>query len=424
MKYIEKTLMSVALISFLGGCGETGVVELESSKVARSVNLAPTSSIQTKGIDYLNSLRYAVGMIPFQREYHLEDAAQNHANYLLKNNIFSHYESKNVSGFTGVMPANRAQFTAYAHAEVGENISSANASVEKSIDTLFSAIYHRFAFLNFNYDEIGIGFSQSDAYMYGNVYNYDMGVSPLRILCEGGSEVQQGEYYANICRDSSKKISISDYKGAMEQNSQQNPVFVVWPANGSDAIPPVFYEESPDPMPECSVSGYPLSISFNPLKTSSIMIKSFKLYDSNNQEIKEVKLMDKQTDPNHHFSENEFALFPQQRLDWDSAYRAEIVYHDSGLEKTEVVNFKTARLPYPSFKVSKSGESFEVPVNETRLFYLPPVHCNDTLTTFSATGLVSEVAFYDANTLMITPKNRGKLEVETSNGRKFTVNVK
>ncbi|HIP46936.1 MAG TPA: CAP domain-containing protein, partial [Campylobacterales bacterium] len=167
MKYIEKTLMSIVLVGLLGGCGETGVVELNSDKVSRSINLTSVSTIQDEGVSYLNSLRADAGMIPFQREYHLEDAAQNHANYLIINNTFSHYESQNASGFTGVAPANRAQFEAYAYAGVGENISSSNASVEKSIDTLFSAIYHRFGFLNFDYDEIGVGFAQSDAYRYG-----------------------------------------------------------------------------------------------------------------------------------------------------------------------------------------------------------------------------------------------------------------
>jgi len=424
MKYIEKTLMSIVLVGLLGGCGETGVVELNSDKVSRSINLTSVSTIQDEGVSYLNSLRADAGMIPFQREYHLEDAAQNHANYLIINNTFSHYESQNASGFTGVAPANRAQFEAYAYAGVGENISSSNASVEKSIDTLFSAIYHRFGFLNFDYDEIGVGFAQSDAYRYGNVYNYNMGMSPLRILCEGAGEVREGEYYANICTDSSKMISLTDYTHAENQNKYQNPDFVIWPANGSDTIPPVFYEELPDPMPECSVSGYPTSISFNPLKSSSIMIDSFKLFDSNNQEIKDVKLMDENTDPNHTFTAYEFALFPQQRLDWDSAYRVEIAYHDSQGRHQEVVNFKTASLPHPSFKVSKSGESFEVPLNQTRIFYLPPAHCNDTLSSFSATGLLSEIAFYDANTIMITPKSRGRLEVKTSNGRKFTLNVR
>jgi len=252
MKIIQKTTMTLALIAFFGGCGETDSVDISQSKVMRSVNISSSSSIQNNGLDYLNSLRSFAGMIPFQREMHLENAANNHASYLINNNIFSHYESQNDTGFTGKTPSDRAQFSGYANAMVGENISSANENIAQSIDTLFSAIYHRFGFLNFDYDEVGIGFAQSDAYGYGNVYDYNMGISTYSALAE---------------------------------NKLQNPDFVIWPVDGMDNIPPAFYKELPDPMPECSVSGYPISISFNPSKSKAIMIDSFKLYDKNNQEI-------------------------------------------------------------------------------------------------------------------------------------------
>lgn len=423
MKYTQKSIISLALASIFIGCGETGVVDIDT-KVERSYNPSSLNAIEESGISYLNDLRLAVGMIPFQRELHLEEASLNHANYLVTNNIFTHNELESNSGFTGITPSDRTHYAGYEHALVGENISSSNSSVEESIDVLFSAIYHRFGFLNFDYDELGIGFSQSETYDYGNIYNYNMGISPLRILCEGAGEVSGGAYYENICLDSSKQIAVSDFTFAYEENKLQNPTHVIWPTAGTSDVSPVFYEESPDPLPECSVSGYPVSISFNSLKSKAIMIDSFKLYDSNNQEITDVKLMDKTNDPNQHFTEHEFALFPMNRLDWDSAYHVEIVYHDNGELKREEVDFKTASLPYPYFNVDRGGETFEVGVNKTTLFYLPPAHCNDKLTTFSATGLVAEIAFYDANTLMITPMRTGKLEVTTSNGRNFTLDVR
>ncbi len=423
MKNSQKTFLYLISASLFIGCGETGVVDI-GTKVERSYNPSSLSVIQDDGVSYLNDLRASVGMIPFQNETHLEEASLNHANYLVLNNLFSHNESEKDSGFTGVIPSDRTHYTGYEHALVGENISSYNASVKESIDTLFSAIYHRFGFLNFDYDELGIGFSQSDTYTYGNVYNYNMGISPLRILCEGAGQVSGGAYYENICLDSTKQIAISDFTIAYEENKLQNPEYIIWPHHGADDISPVFYEESPDPLPECSVSGYPVSISFNALKTKAIMIDSFKFYDSANQEITDVKLMDQRNDPNQHFSESEFALFPMKRLGWDSSYRVEIAYHDNGVAKSEEVDFKTASLPYPYFNVEKSGEVFDVGVNDTTMFYLPPAHCNDKLTTFSATGLVAEIAFYDANTIMITAKDTGKLEVTTSNGRNFTLNVK
>ncbi len=423
MKYHKYIGISLTVMTLLIGCGETGSVEGES-KIERLTNDSSLIEIQDGGLSYLNSLRAHTDMIPLQREVHLEEASQNHAIYLTYNNLFTHLESVDNSGFTGVLPSDRTAFSGYEHALVGENISSSSKSVESSIDVLFSAIYHRFGFLNFDYDELGIGFSQNETYTYSNVYNYNMGISPLRILCEEAGEVSRGEYYENICLDSTKQIAIDDFTVAYEENKLKNPAYVIWPYDGANSISPAFYEEIPDPLPECSVSGYPVSISFNALKSGSIMIDSFRLYDSDNQEITDVKLMDQKNDPNQHFTESEFALFPMKRLDWDSTYHVEIAYHDRGVAKSEQVDFKTASLPYPYFNVEKSGAVFDVVVNETTIFYLPPADCNDKLTTFSATGLSAEMTFYDANTIMITAKSRGRLEVTTSNGRNFTLKVK
>ena len=421
MKNFLKLNTTLVIASLFIGCGSSHDVAINSKNI-RSVST--TQEVQNDGISYLNDLRGSLGMIPLFQEAHLENAASNHARYLTENNIFSHYESATASYFSGVTPALRAVNAGYQHQNVGENISSGNVDVKDSIDTLFSAIYHRFGFLDFRYDEVGIGFSQNDVYAYGNVYNYNMGISPLRVLCEGEGVVRAGSYYENVCVDSRKQISVASYENALAKNVLQNPSLIVWPRDGALDISPVFYEESPDPLPECSVSGYPISISFNPLKSGTIMIDSFKLYDGNNQEIKDVKLMDKGSDHNGHFSDKEFALFPMKRLAWDSDYHVEIDYHDRDVVKREVVDFHTKALPYPSHTVQSVGVVIEVPANETHVFYLPPRDCNDKLTTFSASGVGSSLSFYDANTIMITASSKGTLKVSPSDGRDFTLIVR
>ena len=198
MKNFQYISIALTLTTLLIGCGQTGTVG-NDSKIERTTNNASLIEIQDEGLSYLNTLRVFVDMIPLEHEVHLEEASQNHAMYLTSNNLFTHIESANKSGFTGVTPSDRTRYAGYEHAIVGENISSSNRSVKESIDTLFSAIYHRFAFLNYDYDELGIGFSQSDVYSYGNVYNYNMGISPLRVLCEETGVVNGGAYYENIC---------------------------------------------------------------------------------------------------------------------------------------------------------------------------------------------------------------------------------
>ena len=42
--------MRIVLVGLLGGCGETDVVELNSDKVSRSINLTSVSTIQDEGV--------------------------------------------------------------------------------------------------------------------------------------------------------------------------------------------------------------------------------------------------------------------------------------------------------------------------------------------------------------------------------------
>ena len=45
------------------------------------------------GYDYLNALRAKAGMIPLRKDFYLQKSAQNHALYLVSNNMVGHYET-------------------------------------------------------------------------------------------------------------------------------------------------------------------------------------------------------------------------------------------------------------------------------------------------------------------------------------------
>ncbi len=420
MKYASTLMISLYATTLFTGCGNTYTTDLEQKQTRTSISV---DNLQEDAIIYLNSLRQKAGMVPFASETHLESAAKNHASYLIANNAFSHNEIQNRALFTGEVPSQRGLYAGYAHGQVSENISSGNASEKQSIDILFSAIYHRFGFLDFSYDEIGVGFAQSESYISKNVYNYDMGISSLRILCEEETTLHESSYYPNICKNQAVKIGVDAYAKALKNTEEINPSVVFWPADQMQGISPVFFEEMPDPLPECKVSGYPISISFNPLKTADVSVDSFKLFDANNHEMKNVKLLNAKNDPNQHLRETEFALMPLHRLEWGSDYHAKISYHDSLGSHEKEVAFKTASLPYPMLRVAQAEEKFSVSVNQTTIFYLPPADCNDILHTFSTSGASANLAFYDANTLMITPTSKGRLEVYPSNGRHFSVEV-
>lgn len=219
-----------------------------------AIQAIPASSI-SGGLSHLNKLRILTGMTAFSENILLNQSAFNHSYYHILNDTMGHGEVENTPGFTGASPTDRANFVGYL-STVGENISAGNSDVINSIDLLFSAIYHRFGFLDFAYDEIGLGTSSSATYAYENSYVYNMGNNDINQLCAGESFTGVGSYYWGVCADVNFRIELNTYESALDFNKIANPALVVWPfENQSDSLP-VFFEESPDPLPDCSVSGY------------------------------------------------------------------------------------------------------------------------------------------------------------------------
>lgn len=73
-----------------------------------------------------------------------------------------------------------------------------------------------------------------------------------------------------------------------------------------------------------------------PLFFEDVTLHSFRLFNhETGVEVLDTRLLDADSDPNGKFSGLEFALFPLERLDWNTAYRAEAVYSaDGGLRYT------------------------------------------------------------------------------------------
>ncbi len=430
---------TLAVTIGFSGCGSTGsdtgisngdssdaLVQKQSRRV--SVSHESVSDVQINGLEYLNRLRFNAGMTTYRLERSLNQSALNHASYVVDNNTFGHEERQDRRGFSGTYPYQRAINAGYNHQSVSENLSAGNEKVTTSIDALFSAIYHRFGFLDFKSNEIGIGFKGANSYKYSNAYVYNMGISQLRSLCQGNSFSGQGQYYTNVCSNVNFAIDGNRYLSAIKENKLRNPNIVVWPYENQTDSMDVFYEESPDPLPECSVSGYPVSIQFNDAKSGDIKLQSFKLFDADSKiQITDAKLLTAQNDPNRKFTKNQFALFPKKRLNFGKSYRAEVIYSENGVSKRKVWNFKTKTLPYRYFKVENGANSFNVQKNKTYLFYVTPRNCNDIIKTTSINfdpGINVTNSFYDLNTIQIKVTGAsGKVTVHNSNGTSFTLNV-
>ena len=86
---------------------------------------------------------------------------------------------------------------------------------------------------------------------------------------------------------------------------------MVYPYDGQEDVVPVFYEELPDPLPNHSVSGFPISISFNEIEFKSIKIVNFQLFDINGKEIRDTVFYNHNTDPNRKLKKYEFGVLPE-----------------------------------------------------------------------------------------------------------------
>lgn len=87
------------------------------------------------------------------------------------------------------------------------------------------------------------------------------------------------------------------------------------------------------------MTGNPVSIAFSE-QSPPVKMRSFKLYQDT-KEIRDVKILDKDNDPNRLLTERQFALFPLQPLEYDTDYRAVFEYRQNGKNRTAEWTFST-----------------------------------------------------------------------------------
>ena len=330
-------------------------------------------------ITLLNNYRKSAGLIPFTHNAILEKTAINHADYLVANKSLGHYQKSGNTLFTGERVTQRAGHAGYESTQVAENISYGQQDTKASLEELFSGIYHRFGFLNFKYDEIGIGIKGKDKEIH---YVYNLGNSVLNEMCKNAQPQSTGW---QVCQDKTKKIK-ENYQKGFDVIKAKNPAIVIFPTDKSKEVNPVFYRESPMPLPGSKVSGTPISIQFNDHYFSSVKVKTIALRDDNNQ-LLEGKLLDKTTDPNKKFNDFQFAFFPTIRLDFGKTYKLSIDYDAepketySGENKNNITaSFTTRSLPQGKLYVLndfKSGENIPVKNGASYTIYARPTSNQD-----------------------------------------------
>jgi len=357
---------------------------------------------------YLNTIRQHTGLIELRSNTALEKAAKSHAKYLLFQQQYGHYEKKGRKGYTGRTPSDRVLHAGYPARDVMENVSVNAKNTRQSIDTLFAAIYHRFVFLNFDKNEIGIGSA------YGkkrrrivSTFVYLLGSSEVSKLCKETFFLQNGLNYMNeLCRDPAHLVPQYLYEERREYIRRKNAPVVLFPYPDAIDVPPVFYTEHPHPLPGSKVSGYPVSVQFNPAYYTHVKIKKFRLFDEEGREIKKRKILTYTNDVNHRFTPLQFAFMPLKRLEYGQRYRAEFEAVADGKRIKKYWKFKTKKFKSRFYKITKKRTRINVKRGERIVLFFQPRSNKDVLNCINYTEKL-QITCYDQNTLLLTvPRKR------------------
>jgi len=384
---------------------------------------------EAAAIEYINTLRKQAGMTPLKHYSLLTKSAKNHATYLAKHHIQSHYQSKNKALFTGKTVKNRAYYVGYPASSVSENISHGNSTYRDSIDGLMSAIYHRLGFLDPSIDEIGVGRRISNQTPKRYLYVYNMGNSWQRKLCQTGSSNTYGRHYVKSCKNSKTKIKVETYDFQKQHRLKNNPSIILWPPANSHQIPPVFFEETPDPLPDYSVSGYPVSVQFNEHFFGQVKLIHFIIRDEQGNKITNTRLLTHTTDPNDDLKKSQFVLFPLNRLKWDSQYRVDIKYKHKSQTHRLQWTFNTTKPAHPLFTLKGHAETIGIKSGQSVLVYVPPTHGSASIGDINWSKpkriKVKVSTAIDKNTVKLTINGQhcDTVKFKISNNRSFNVKL-
>ncbi len=328
---------------------------------------------KSQALSHLNAIRGAMSMQLLQDDESLRRAAQGHADYLVANNELTHYEIEGHKGFLGINAVERSYASGYNSSDVIENLSTKNKNAQSSVNGLFSAIYHRFSFLDLGIDEIGVGIQQDQKHTANSAFVYNMGNSQINSLCSSESFRGNGKYVYGVCKNKTHRIGAKRFHAARDHAKKYNPKIIVYPYDGEMEVPPAFYDEVPDPLPYHEVSGFPVSIEFNDHFFDDVTLHSFKLYKHSEDEVKEVLLMDKHSDPHQKFTKHQYALFPLKRLAYDTEYRVEILYTANGKKETIEWTFKTETPQERLHIVTQKEDDLRIRYGESYIIYFQPL---------------------------------------------------
>jgi hypothetical protein len=252
-----------------------------------------------------------------------------------------------------------------------------------------------------------------------------MGSSTIADLCRRSFSMTHGVYYVkNICKQNNKMIPQLLLEETKEAIQRKNKDIILYPYEGQREIWPAFYNESPDPLQEYMVSGFPVSVQFNPAFYTNVKLLSFRLFDENAKEIQETKILQKKNDRNHLFTSHQFALMPLKRLEFNTLYTVYFEGFADGKKVQKRWTFRTTKPDHILYRITQNESTLNVEAGSTVVVYMVPSSKKDIIHSYKTKGAI-KVSLLDQNTLEVTfPKrgSSGKADLEIGK-KKIVFNV-
>lgn len=289
---------SVALAVMLGiapyGAPDASAAEVEAGQTQAAASYS-YQAYQQEALKYLNDMRVKSGLSPLVMNPYLTKAAENHVKYLTLNEEWGHSEEKGLSGFTGATPQDRARAVGLS-AEMSKYVSetvSFKDGMKRSLESLFSSIYHRDYLLARTNTDVGFGLT-------------DYAFSPMM--------------------------------GYNESNYDFNNSLVVYPYSGQTGVPIGFYGfETPNPLAPFGLkkAGYGLSVSSpSELDKNSVSVV---LKDSKGNLVP-VTL-------NFSYANRNMHIFPKYELSYEETYTASVSFANKEGSQSKTWSFTTQNKP-------------------------------------------------------------------------------
>ncbi len=182
-----------------------------------------------------------------------------------------------------------------------------------------------------------------------------------------------GRYRVPCADDTAVRVEYLDVLD--RQRRADLPEVVLWPPDGATDIPPAFFIEQPDPLPDLTVAGYPVTLQFNPALVDDVELRAWRISRDDpaaDDAPLEVRLLDHETDPNQLLGRHEFALFPLQRLAWGTRYQVEVEALLDGVPRRWAWRFTTRGSRDTLLTAAAASQRFVVRTGVDYLLYLPP----------------------------------------------------